>query len=81
VHNRPVSHLAAQRDLQLRRAESALGLLCLHQVLNTRTVRRQVVRADQRAPRLVIVTAPGQEAQVDYGTGPIVRDPETRKYR
>jgi transposase len=31
--------------------------------------------------RVVIVTAPGQEAQVDYGTGPMVRDPETRKYR
>jgi transposase len=31
--------------------------------------------------RVVIVTAPGQEAQVDYGTGPMVRDPESRKYR
>ena len=31
--------------------------------------------------RVVIVTAPGQEAQVDYGSGPMVRDPETRKYR
>ena len=31
--------------------------------------------------RVVIVTAPGQEAQVDYGTGPMVRDPETHKYR
>ncbi len=31
--------------------------------------------------RVVITTAPGQEAQVDYGTGPMVRDPETRKYR
>jgi transposase len=30
---------------------------------------------------VVIVTAPGQEAQVDYGTGPMVRDPETGKYR
>ena len=29
----------------------------------------------------VIVTAPGEEAQVDYGTGPMVRDPESRKYR
>ena len=27
--------------------------------------------------RVVIVTGPGQEAQVDYGTGPMVRDPET----
>jgi transposase len=31
--------------------------------------------------RVVIVTAAGQEAQVDYGTGPMVRDPESRKYR
>jgi transposase len=31
--------------------------------------------------RVVIVTAPGQEAQVDYGSGPMVRDLETGKYR
>jgi transposase len=31
--------------------------------------------------RVVITTAPGQEAQVDYGEGPMVRDPETGKYR
>jgi len=31
--------------------------------------------------RPVIVTAPGEEAQVDYGTGPMVRDPQTGKYR
>jgi len=31
--------------------------------------------------RAVIVTAPGEEAQVDYGTGPMVRDPKTGKYR
>jgi transposase len=31
--------------------------------------------------RVVIVTAAGQEAQVDYGTGPMVRDAESRKYR
>src|SRR5882724_6306062 len=40
------------------------------------------LRGTQRPEaRVVIVTAPGQEAQVDYGTGPMVRDPETRKYR
>ena len=32
-------------------------------------------------PRAVIITAPGEEAQVDYGTGPMVRDPQTSKYR
>ncbi len=31
--------------------------------------------------RAVIQTAPGEEAQVDYGTGPMVRDPRTGKYR
>src|SRR6185369_17128433 len=29
----------------------------------------------------VIVTPPGEEAQVDYGTGPMVRDPRTDRYR
>ena len=31
--------------------------------------------------RAVIETAPGEEAQVDYGSGPMVRDPHTGKYR
>jgi transposase len=31
--------------------------------------------------RVVIETAPGEEAQVDYGTGPMVRDPDSGKYR
>jgi len=35
----------------------------------------------QPPARAVIVTAPGEEAQVDYGTGPWVRDPESGKYR
>jgi transposase len=29
----------------------------------------------------IIVTPPGEEAQVDYGTGPMVRDPQSGKYR
>ncbi len=29
----------------------------------------------------MIETAPGEEAQVDYGAGPMVRDPHTGKYR
>jgi transposase len=37
----------------------------------------------QTAPeaRAVIITAPGEEAQVDYGEGPMVRHPVTGKYR
>jgi transposase len=31
--------------------------------------------------RVVIETAPGEEAQVDYGSGPMVRDPDSGKYR
>ena len=31
--------------------------------------------------RAVILTTPGEEAQVDYGEGPMVRDPKTDKYR
>jgi transposase len=29
----------------------------------------------------IIITPPGEEAQVDYGSGPLVRDPQTGKYR
>jgi transposase len=32
-------------------------------------------------PHAIITTAPGEEAQVDYGEGPMVRDPATDKYR
>jgi transposase len=32
-------------------------------------------------PHPMIVTVPGQEAQVDYGEGPIVREAQTEKYR
>src|SRR5262245_58800479 len=35
----------------------------------------------QPTPVGIIVTSPGEEAQVDYGTGPMVRDPQTGKYR
>ena len=36
-----------------------------------------------RSPEAVgiIQTGAGEEAQVDYGTGPMVRDPKTGKYR
>jgi len=48
------------------------------------TVKRFVRKRCGHPPieaRAVIVTAPGEEAQVDYGTGPMVRDPQTGKYR
>jgi transposase len=48
------------------------------------SVRRFVVKLrGQRSPEAhpVIVTAPGEEGQTDYGDGPMVRHPLTAKYR
>ena len=48
------------------------------------SVRRFVVALRGSAPtdaRVVITTAPGEEGQVDYGEGPMVRDRGTGKYR
>jgi transposase len=48
------------------------------------SVRRFVVKLrGQRPPEAhpIIVTAPGEEGQVDYGEGPMVRYPVTGKYR
>ena len=42
---------------------------------------RKLRGSSTREARAVIQTAPGEEAQVDYGTGPMVRDPKTGKYR
>lgn len=48
------------------------------------SVRRFVGRVRGTAtpePAGIITTAPGEEAQVDYGEGPMVRDPASGKYR
>ena len=48
------------------------------------SVRRFVATLRGATPpeaRVVIPTSPGQEGQVDYGDGPMVRWPETGKYR
>jgi transposase len=48
------------------------------------SVKRFVRCCRASAPREahgVIITPPGEEAQVDYGTGPMVRDPDTGRYR
>jgi len=48
------------------------------------SVRRFVIKLrGQRTPEAhpIIVTAPGEEAQVDYGDGPMVRHPVAGKYR
>jgi len=48
------------------------------------SVKRFVVTLRGQTPaeaHVVITTGPGEEGQVDYGDGPMVRDPNTRKYR
>jgi len=48
------------------------------------TVKRFVrkLRGPQRPEAAgIILTAAGEEAQVDYGRGPMVRDPQSGKYR
>jgi transposase len=48
------------------------------------SVRRFIAKLEpSQSPdaRVVIETAPGEETQVDYDTGPMVRDPATGKYR
>jgi transposase len=48
------------------------------------SVRRYISKLRPESSReacVVIETAPGEEAQVDYGTGPMVRDAATSKYR
>ena len=48
------------------------------------TVKRFVRRlSGSKLPQAagIILTEPGEEAQVDYGSGPLVRHPQTGKYR
>jgi hypothetical protein len=42
---------------------------------------RKLRGSQQPQAHAVILTTPGEKAQVDYGTGPMVRDPQTGKYR
>jgi transposase len=42
---------------------------------------RKLRGATSPEARAIIETQPGEECQVDYGTGPMVRDPDTGKYR
>jgi transposase len=42
---------------------------------------RQLRGQPSQSACAVIVTPPGEEAQVDYGAGPMVRDPHTGRYR
>jgi transposase len=42
---------------------------------------RKLLGSPSKEACAVIQTPPGEEAQVDYGTGPMARDPHTGKYR
>jgi transposase len=42
---------------------------------------RKLRGTQQPEARAIIQTAPGEESQVDYGTGPMVRDTQSGKYR
>jgi hypothetical protein len=42
---------------------------------------RKLLGSTSKEACAVIQTAPGEEAQVDYGTGPMARDPVSGKYR
>jgi hypothetical protein len=46
-------------------------------------IERRLQHRGSKQPEAVgiILTGPGEESQVDYGTGPMVRDPQTGKYR
>ncbi|PYY08790.1 MAG: IS21 family transposase [Acidobacteria bacterium] len=46
-----------------------------------RFIHKLLGSASVQQPCAVIVTAPGEEAQVDYGEGPLVRDPQSGRYR
>jgi hypothetical protein len=42
---------------------------------------RKLQAGSSPEPRAIIETPPGEELQVDYGEGPMVRDPHTGKYK
>lgn len=42
---------------------------------------REASGTSGREAHPVITTEPGEEAQADYGTGPMVRDPKSGEYR
>ncbi|HUO14040.1 MAG TPA: IS21 family transposase [Verrucomicrobiae bacterium] len=88
----PASHCEPYRDLiaqELERGRNAMGiwqdLVDSHGFdSGYQSVRRYVITLrESLAPeaRAIIETPVGEECQVDYGTGPMVRDPVTGKYR
>ena len=73
-------------ELELSRGRNAMGiwqdLVDKHGFTSSyQSVQRFVLKlrgASSPEARVIIETKPGEECQVDYGTGPMVRDPDTR---
>src|SRR5664280_3452092 len=92
VGKRPSGASAAYREmieLELSRGRNAMGI---YQDLVDRHGFRSGYQSVQRfvrklrgavspEARVIIETKLGEECQVDYGTGPMVRDPDSGKYR
>ena len=76
-------------ELELSRGRNSMGiwqdLVDKHGFTSSyQSVQRFVLKlrgATSPEARVIIETKPGEEAQVDYGTGPMVRDPASGKYR
>jgi hypothetical protein len=76
-------------ELELSRGRNAMGiwqdLVDRHGFTSSyQSVQRFVLKlrgAVSTEARVIIETRPGEEAQVDYGTGPMVCDPDSGKYR
>src|SRR6202051_1772253 len=76
-------------ELELSRGRNAMGiwqdLVDGHGFTSSYQSVQRLVRklrgATSPEARVIIETKLGEEAQVDYGTGPMVRDPDTGKYR
>jgi transposase len=76
-------------ELELSRGRNAMGIW--QDLVDTHGFRggyqsvKRLVRklrgAVSAEARVIIETRPGEECQVDYGAGPMVRDPDTGKYR
>jgi len=76
-------------ELGLSRGRNAMAiwqdLVCQHGFSDGYQTVKRFIRKLRGAHPLqavgIILTAPGEEAQVDYGTGPMVRDEKSSKYR
>ena len=76
-------------ELELSRGRNAMGiwqdLVDIHGFTGGYQSVKRLVRKLRGAvsleARVIIETQPGEECQVDYGTGPMVRAPDTGKYR